>query len=139
MLCNHTTVPSSLQTPVEWSPRSLVDLAQELATRSRTDEQLPSQALSRFKYMHITSVFFFLVRRRVPHEHSIQTGAAARLSTSFSNSMDNKERKQANLKVLRRQDSSIQDILDVASHVVVYVFDASSQKWVRVSKACIYR
>ena len=36
-----------------------------------------------------------------------------------------------NLQVLKRQDADVQDIVDTASHVVIYEFDQGAQSWVR--------
>eukprot|EP00126_Sphaerothecum_destruens_P001542 Sdes_comp14957_c0_seq2m3674 len=38
-----------------------------------------------------------------------------------------------NLSVLQRQDASIQSIIAMSSHVVVYIFDSSSKSWSRQS------
>jgi hypothetical protein len=40
-------------------------------------------------------------------------------------------KKQINLRVLSRYDSSIIDILQTTSHVVLYEFDPASQSWVK--------
>lgn len=36
-----------------------------------------------------------------------------------------------NLQVLKRQDSDVMEIVDTASHVVMYEFDQDNQSWVR--------
>lgn len=36
-----------------------------------------------------------------------------------------------NLQVLKRQDSDVMEIIDTASHVVMYEFDQDNQSWVR--------
>ncbi|KAJ3263575.1 mRNA-decapping enzyme 1B [Chytriomyces hyalinus] len=43
--------------------------------------------------------------------------------------MDYQERKAHNLKVLKRHDPLVTDILDSTSHVVVYDFDEAKQSW----------
>lgn len=37
-----------------------------------------------------------------------------------------------NLQVLKRQDSDVMEIVDTASHVVMYEFDQENQSWVRL-------
>jgi hypothetical protein len=44
--------------------------------------------------------------------------------------MDPIAKRQANLRVLQRHDRAITDILDIASHVVVYRFDDVREAWV---------
>lgn len=36
-----------------------------------------------------------------------------------------------NLQVLKRQDADVMEIVDTASHVVMYEFDQDNQSWVR--------
>ncbi len=43
--------------------------------------------------------------------------------------MDNLKKRQMNLSVLQKIDPHITDILDQASHVVVYDFDQERNKW----------
>ena len=38
-----------------------------------------------------------------------------------------------NLQVLKRQDADVIEIVDTASHVVMYEFDQDAQSWVRVA------
>lgn len=45
--------------------------------------------------------------------------------------VDREQSNAVNLAVLKRQDSKIQEIVDTATHVVIYEFDEETQSWVR--------
>lgn len=45
--------------------------------------------------------------------------------------MDRAQSDAMNLQVLKRQDSDVMEIVDTASHVVMYEFDQDNQSWVR--------
>jgi hypothetical protein len=49
--------------------------------------------------------------------------------------VDRAQSNAMNLQVLKRQDESVVDIVDMASHVVVYEFDQTVQSWVRPTAA----
>jgi hypothetical protein len=45
--------------------------------------------------------------------------------------VDRAQSNAMNLQVLKRQDDAVMDIVDTASHVVMYEFDQDGQSWVR--------
>lgn len=47
--------------------------------------------------------------------------------------VDREQSNAVNLAVLKRQDSKIQEIVDTATHVVIYEFDEETQSWVRTN------
>lgn len=45
--------------------------------------------------------------------------------------VDRAQSNAMNLQVLKRQDADVMEIVDTASHVVMYEFDQDAQSWVR--------
>lgn len=44
--------------------------------------------------------------------------------------VDRAQSNAMNLQVLKRQDDAVMEIVDTASHVVMYEFDQTTQSWV---------